>query len=286
MRKNQGITLIALIITIIIMLILVAVTISIVINSGIIGKAQKAKQDTTAAYEREAKLGDNITINGVEYAGIDEYINTTSEKTDLEKLNEFFGKGWRVVGEIDDVLNDNIEPIPDASTSIIYMMNLFEDTERIDVLILYNGEIYKLTWSLETNDYLQVTETNYSQKFKTIALQKVFNDFDYNDKISYHDNNLYGLNWITGEILTASIYVNPASGSVYIKNARGEEISILPEYNIRIWVDGEEINDYTLHEYDGIVYISIPFKYTECEGRITATVNGEEIEWTGIFTIK
>ena len=41
MKKNSGITLIALIITIIIMLILVAVTISIVINSGIIGKAQK-----------------------------------------------------------------------------------------------------------------------------------------------------------------------------------------------------------------------------------------------------
>ncbi len=39
MKKNSGITLIALIITIIIMLILVAVTVSILINSGIIGKA-------------------------------------------------------------------------------------------------------------------------------------------------------------------------------------------------------------------------------------------------------
>ena len=44
------------------MLILVAVTISILINSGIIGQAQKAKQDTTAAYEMESRLGETVNV--------------------------------------------------------------------------------------------------------------------------------------------------------------------------------------------------------------------------------
>ena len=75
MKKNSGITLIALIITIIIMLILVAVSISILINSGIIGKAKKAKDDTTAAYEKEQNLGESISIDGKTYNNIDDYVN-------------------------------------------------------------------------------------------------------------------------------------------------------------------------------------------------------------------
>ena len=74
MRKERGITLIALIITIIIMLILVAVTISILINSGLIGKAKKAGEDYKTSYEQESRMGDSITIDGVTYNSIDEYL--------------------------------------------------------------------------------------------------------------------------------------------------------------------------------------------------------------------
>ena len=74
MRKTKGITLIALIITIIVMLILVAVSISILINSGLIGKAQKAKTDTQEAYAREQTLGESVNINGTMYT-IDELVN-------------------------------------------------------------------------------------------------------------------------------------------------------------------------------------------------------------------
>ena len=124
MKKNSGITLIALIITIIIMLILVAVTVSIMINSGIIGKAQKAKQDTTTAYERESTLGDSLSVNGTMYNSIDEYLDSQREKTDLEKLKEYFvGKSEDdvlVYDEINNVVHGiDMEPIPDASQSII-----------------------------------------------------------------------------------------------------------------------------------------------------------------------
>ena len=77
MKKNKGITLIALIITIIVMLILVAVSVSILINSGIIGKAQKAKTDTQEAYAREQTLGESVNINGTMYT-LDEIVNLKS----------------------------------------------------------------------------------------------------------------------------------------------------------------------------------------------------------------
>ena len=77
MKKNKGITLIALIITIIIMLILVAVSVSILINSGLIGKAKDGAQKTKSAYEQEQRLGESINIEGVMYNSIDEIVGGT-----------------------------------------------------------------------------------------------------------------------------------------------------------------------------------------------------------------
>ena len=79
MKKNKGITLIALIITIIIMLILVAVTVSIIINTGILGKAKKAKDDTQSAYAEESRLGDSVNIGGTVYNSIDDVVNSSNQ---------------------------------------------------------------------------------------------------------------------------------------------------------------------------------------------------------------
>ena len=60
MRKNKGITLIALIITIVIMLILVAVSVNVLINSNIIGQAEKAAEGYKTAYEQEQTRIDEL----------------------------------------------------------------------------------------------------------------------------------------------------------------------------------------------------------------------------------
>ena len=74
MKKNKGITLIALIITIIIMLILVAVSVSIIINSGLISKTKEAASKTKTAYESEQELSNGkITIGDRTYNSIDEF---------------------------------------------------------------------------------------------------------------------------------------------------------------------------------------------------------------------
>ena len=60
MKENTGITLIALIITIVVMLILVAVSVNIIINSNIIGQAEKAAKGYKTAYEQEQTRIDEL----------------------------------------------------------------------------------------------------------------------------------------------------------------------------------------------------------------------------------
>ena len=81
LNKQNGITLIALVITIIVMLILVAVTINMAINGGLFEKAGQAAQKYQGEQENESNIG-KITIGGVEYNSIDDYIaknNGTSQ---------------------------------------------------------------------------------------------------------------------------------------------------------------------------------------------------------------
>ena len=71
-RTNQGITLIALIITIIVMLVLVTVSVSVVVESDLIGAAEKTSDKYKK--EQEQTVGP-ITIENKTYASIEEYIN-------------------------------------------------------------------------------------------------------------------------------------------------------------------------------------------------------------------
>ena len=77
-RKEKGITLVALIITIIVMLILVGVSVQVVINSDLIGTAQDAGDRTEAKYQEEGNMSE-ITVGNTTYESIDKYLNP--EKT-------------------------------------------------------------------------------------------------------------------------------------------------------------------------------------------------------------
>ena len=78
MKRNKGITLIALIITILIMLILVGITVAVVINSNIIGSAKNAGKKHENAMQNEMHAYENI---------ISEY------ETEEEKTITFFIEG-------------------------------------------------------------------------------------------------------------------------------------------------------------------------------------------------
>ena len=75
-KNNSGITLVALIITIVVMLILVAVSINILVNSNLIGHAEKTGKTYTNGIKNEEVLGnDGITVNGKKYANMQDVAN-------------------------------------------------------------------------------------------------------------------------------------------------------------------------------------------------------------------
>jgi len=83
-RRERGITLVALIITIIVMLILVGVSIQVLINSDLIGTAQDAANRTETAYEEEGSTGE-ITVGDKTYGSIEDYMEI-QEKGSISKV--------------------------------------------------------------------------------------------------------------------------------------------------------------------------------------------------------
>ncbi len=82
MKRNKGITLIALIVTIIVMLILVAVGVNVMIKSNLIGAAEKAANGYKTAYEDEINLieeGENL---------IDDYIGGVEKKHNWQRTGD------------------------------------------------------------------------------------------------------------------------------------------------------------------------------------------------------
>lgn len=73
-KKNEGITLVALVVTIIILLILATISIQSLTNTGLFAKAKEARDKTQNAAENQAKM-----LN--EYEGeLNKYISGTTEK--------------------------------------------------------------------------------------------------------------------------------------------------------------------------------------------------------------
>ena len=83
-NRNEGITLVALIITIIVMLILVAVSVNILIKSNLIGTAENTLNKYKIASEEEGSNG-VIEINGKKYNSIEDYLKK-NESTKNESL--------------------------------------------------------------------------------------------------------------------------------------------------------------------------------------------------------
>lgn len=76
MKNQKGITLVALIITIVVMLILVAVSVGVVINSNLLGTAEKTVKTYENKSNEEKNFGDNVQItNGGSFA---DYVNNAN----------------------------------------------------------------------------------------------------------------------------------------------------------------------------------------------------------------
>ena len=129
MKKNKGITLIALIITIIVMLILVAVSVNILIKSNLIGTAEKTVDKYNKVAEEEGNSG-LIEIDGKKYNSIEDYMAGKEKLPDIkagERATEnsnyngvTIPKGFTVSGISTEQKVDNglvIYDIPEGTTA-------------------------------------------------------------------------------------------------------------------------------------------------------------------------
>ena len=98
-NKNEGITLIALIITIVVMLILVAVSVNVIIKSNLIGTAEKTVNKYKTASEEESK-GGVIEIDGKKYNSIEDYMKEKEEKLPDIKAGEKASKNSNYNGAV------------------------------------------------------------------------------------------------------------------------------------------------------------------------------------------
>lgn len=132
MKNRNGITLIALVITIIVMLILVTVTIRVAQDGSLFKHAANAASKTKVAAEGE----NEISSGNIGGKSIEEIVaEATGNLSDLAKLRKYFiDEDWEVLGE---------EPIYDLYSS-----------EEVS-FERYNGNVYELT---KTNG--EVTDVN------------------------------------------------------------------------------------------------------------------------------
>ena len=126
MRKERGITLIALVVTIVVLLILAAVSISMLGGeNGIITQAQNAKEETRAAnIEEERDLWKTeVTMS-----------KTTGEtvKSMEEKLNELKDKDLLSQEEVNSILADENNAIQIGSKYISFKVDTVVEPENID----------------------------------------------------------------------------------------------------------------------------------------------------------
>lgn len=121
-KRKNGITLIALVITIIVMLILVAVTINIAVNGGLFGYAGKAAQDTETKKQEELNWT-NISANMSNDQLIAKY---TGVNPDLAKLRKYY-------------IDRDETAIPNAREEIEQII----ENGSIDI-IKYNNAVYKI----------------------------------------------------------------------------------------------------------------------------------------------
>lgn len=141
-KNSKGITLIALVITIIVLLILAAVTISIVQNGGIISNAQKAKEEYTAAQEKECNEIQN-------FSGYPNNDNEETNPDDSEGSNT-------EDSEENDGINEEQEVKITVTSDVDYF--IAGNTMQLNVTTNPNVDINQLTF--ESSDETIATVNN------------------------------------------------------------------------------------------------------------------------------
>ena len=160
MKKNKGITLVALIITIVVMLILVAVSVNVVVKSNLIGTAEKTVEKYNKVAEEEGNSG-VIEIDGKKYNSIEDYLEGKEKLPDIkagEKASKNSNYNGAVIPAGFTVSKAEGETTIDEGL-VIYLINDKTD-EEIKNLTWTGTELENLKKTYDQFVWIPVTEVN------------------------------------------------------------------------------------------------------------------------------
>ena len=195
-KKDKGITLLALVITIIILLILAGITISAITgNNGIIGNAGKAKEEAEIANEKE--IVEKATVQAM---GNNKYGNI--EEDELQKqLNKEAGEGKTEATDIGDefevvFVDSNRYYIVDKDGNVGEAQDIIKDKYPGDITVGKDGEElegneekpYEI-WCIEDLVEWSQNYSNYMNAYINLG-----RTLSFNSNLSYSDGKMLDCN--------------------------------------------------------------------------------------------
>jgi len=191
MKKQNGITLIALVITIIVMLILVGVSVTVALNGGLFTTAKDAVNETKIKRDEELKLSEGkVQINGEWYDSMAEYANGS-------------GNGGQQGG---------------STNEVAYQLRNFQG--EWDTLYAPSGT----TWG----DLLEILDTD-QYSYKEVANNQILNSGV--NVITFCPNAVGGARYITTSTLVADAPVPHVAGMHTASGYWIYSLEICPNYD-------------------------------------------------------
>ena len=283
MRKEKGITLVALIITIIVMLILVAVSVNVLIKSNLIGTAEKATEKYKTASEEESK-GGTITIGDKTYNSIDDYFYGPKLKYKVEgayiniwlensiydfSLDGIESNQW-VQLLLDKVLGITMEEANELSEEELKKILLVNVTvQDTDDLKLSYSEEDKIMYSypITQNGNYTFKATNYKGRTSEITVPveidetkiKVFfiktSDTEVKSFEFYEDQTWKDFIGNNGKIIKETIFTKYRNGPAIYKLPKGTIFYICQtngDNKSKVFSDDKIIENYT---YETVIHV-------------------------------
>lgn len=155
MKKEKGITLVALVITIVVMLILATVTVTVSINGGLINTTKSAKEESRGMDVAEAKEMWEMSVR-------EDRENGNQEKTLEQILEELKNKGLLTEKEVGEIINSETKTITIGSRTISFDIEN-SDIDDTGIWDKTNMEVIKIGDYVDYNPTQRVSEKNKSK---------------------------------------------------------------------------------------------------------------------------
>lgn len=193
MKNKDGITLIALVITIIVMLILVGVTINLSVNGGLFKKTRDAAYDYDIAQIKES-----LADYQLEYYQNTGYVLSDKTMTNLAKISKETGvDGHKFVVYYDQGSADNVLIFFNWKKVTLDEMKKLEEI-NIKEEDKNNGLMYNRMFVADVDGDGYLKDDDYKILQNAIGLTDIVEDLE-QDKKNYYKNK-FGLNIIIGDI--------------------------------------------------------------------------------------